>query len=47
MISNLAVSLENRGKNVNALMYWDARHGANLDPADFIDWIGNLTGYSM
>ncbi|MBN1458673.1 MAG: Tat pathway signal protein [Armatimonadetes bacterium] len=47
VISNLAVSLENGGKNVNALMYWDAGHGANLDPADFMDWIGNLTGYSI
>jgi hypothetical protein len=47
MIVNLALSLENRGKNVNALMYWDAGHGANLEPAAFIDWIEELTGYSM
>ncbi len=47
VISNLAVSLENRDKNVNALMYWDARHGANLEPAAFVDWVGELTGYGM
>jgi hypothetical protein len=27
--ANLAASLENRGKNVSALMYWDAGHGAD------------------
>ncbi len=47
VITNLAVSLENRGKNVDAKMYWGAKHGANLDPAAFIDWIGDLTGYSI
>jgi hypothetical protein len=43
---NLATSLENLGDNVNALMYWDAGHGANEDPADFIAWIGKTTGYT-
>jgi hypothetical protein len=47
VITNLAVSLKNRGKNVDALIYWDAKHGANLDPGALFDWIGNLTGYGI
>ena len=46
VIINLAVSLENRNKEVNALLYWDAGHGANEDPEELIAWIGNITGYS-
>ena len=45
VIVNLATSLENRNKDVNALLYWDAKHGADEDPEDFIAWIGNVTGF--
>ncbi len=44
--ANLAASLENRGKNVSALMYWDAGHGADLDAEDFIAWIAKTTGFA-
>jgi hypothetical protein len=46
VIVNLATSLENRNKDVNTWLYWDAGHGADEDPEDFIVWIGNVTGYS-
>lgn len=46
VIINLATSLENLNKNVNTWVYWDAMHGANEDPEDFIAWIGNITGYT-
>lgn len=46
VITNLATSLENQGKDVNALLYWDAGHGADEDPEDFIAWIGQITGYA-
>jgi len=42
---NLAASLENRGKDVNTLLYWDAGHGADEDAPDFIAWISKITGY--
>jgi hypothetical protein len=46
VIANLAASLENRNKVVNTFLYWDAGHGADQDPEDFIAWIGNVTGFS-
>jgi len=46
VVGNLAAGLENLGDDVNALMYWDAGHGANEDAADFMTWIGQVTGYS-
>jgi len=46
VITNLATSLENLGKDVNASLYWDAGHGANEDAEDFITWIGTVTGYT-
>jgi acetyl esterase/lipase len=46
IIVNLAASLENKGKDVNALLYWDAGHAADQDPEDFIAWIGKITGYA-
>jgi hypothetical protein len=46
VIANLATSLENHGKTVNARLYWDAGHGANEDPEDFIAWIGGIAGFS-
>ncbi len=45
VLGNLAASLENRGKDVNALLYWDAGHGADEDAEDFIAWIGRITGF--
>ena len=45
VIANLATSLENRNKDVNTWLYWDAKHGADEDPEDFIAWIGNITGF--
>jgi hypothetical protein len=46
VIINLTASLENRNKSVNTWLYWDAGHGANEDPEDFIAWIGNITGFA-
>lgn len=46
VITNLATSLENRNRDVNTWLYWDAGHGADEDPEDFISWIGNVTGFS-
>jgi hypothetical protein len=46
VVGNLAASLENRNKDVNALMYWDAGHGADQDPEDFIAWISKITGFN-
>ncbi|WP_234365068.1 subtype B tannase [Streptomyces sp. RTd22] len=46
VVGNLAAGLENLGDDVDALMYWDAGHGANEDAADFMTWIGRVTGYS-
>ncbi|MFI7384116.1 subtype B tannase [Streptomyces sp. NPDC049813] len=36
---NLAARLTALGDDVNAACYWDAGHGADEDPADFIRWI--------
>ncbi len=47
IIVNLATSLENNGKDVKALLYWDAGHGADEDAEDFIAWIGKITGYTQ
>jgi hypothetical protein len=46
VIANLATSLENQGNDVNTFLYWDAGHGADQDPENFITWIGNVTGFS-
>jgi hypothetical protein len=45
VIVNLATSLENRNREVNTLLYWDAGHGADQDAEDFISWVGKLTGF--
>ncbi len=45
IIVNLATSLENQGKNVNVHLYWDAGHGADEDPEDFVAWVGQITGF--
>jgi len=47
VIANLATSLENRNKNVNTFLYWDAGHGADQDAEEFVAWVVNLTGFSM
>jgi len=45
VVGNLAAGLENRNKDVNAWLYWDAGHGADQDAEDFIAWIGKITGF--
>jgi len=47
VIANLATSLENRNKDVNTWLYWDAGHGADEDPEDFIAWVGRITGNNL
>jgi len=47
VIANLAASLENRNRNVNTLLYWDAGHGADQDAEDFIAWVGKITGKAI
>ncbi len=42
-VINLAAALENLGKGVDARLYWEAGHGANLDATDFISWMGAIT----
>ena len=46
IVGDLAASLLNHGSDVDALMYWDAGHGVNQDPAAFIAWIAKETGYT-
>lgn len=46
IVGNLALSLDGLGDEVDAAMYWDAGHGANEDPAEFMTWIAEVTGYS-
>ena len=46
VVGNLAASLENRNKDVNAWLYWDAGHGADQDAEDFIAWVGTNTGFT-
>lgn len=46
VITNLATSLENKGKDVSTVLYWDAGHGADEDAEAFIAWIGEITGYN-
>ncbi|HLO60452.1 MAG TPA: subtype B tannase [Bacteroidales bacterium] len=43
---NLATSLENMGKVVNALLFWDGGHCADDDPEGLITWIGAVTGFT-
>ncbi|WP_306322762.1 MULTISPECIES: subtype B tannase [unclassified Streptomyces] len=43
--ANLAASAAGLGDEVDHRYYWDAGHGANTDPADFIAWIAEVTGY--
>ncbi|WP_062645463.1 subtype B tannase [Streptomyces maremycinicus] len=43
--ANLATRLTSLGDDVDAFYYWDAGHGADLDPAEFIGWIGKVSGH--
>ncbi|MEB8338414.1 subtype B tannase [Streptomyces endophyticus] len=43
--ANIAASAAGLGDEVDHLYYWDEGHGANTDPADFIAWIAEVTGY--
>ncbi|MGY0488848.1 subtype B tannase [Streptomyces sp. WG-D5] len=43
--ANLAASAAALGDDVDHLYYWDERHGANTDAADFIAWIATVTGH--
>jgi acetyl esterase/lipase len=47
IFGNLATSLENRGKTVNASLYWDGTHGVNQDPEAFVAWVRQITNYSI
>lgn len=47
VVGNLAAAAASLGDEVNTKMYWDAGHGANEDPDDFIAWISELTGYPV
>jgi acetyl esterase/lipase len=46
VVGDLAAALAGHGASVDSLMYWDAGHGANQDPAAFIAWIASTTGYT-
>ena len=45
IFGNLATILENKGKDVNASLYWDGIHGVNQDPEAFMAWISQITNY--
>jgi acetyl esterase/lipase len=47
IFGNLATILENRGKDVNASLYWDGVHGVNQDPEAFVAWVSQITGYPI
>lgn len=43
--SNLAARLKNLGDDVDTSYYWDAGHGADNDPGDFVQWIATVSGH--
>jgi hypothetical protein len=47
IFGNLATILENRGKDVNASLYWDGVHGVNQDPEAFVAWVSQITNYPI
>ncbi len=47
VLINLATSLENHGRDVNALLFWDGGHCADDDPAGMVTWISQITGYTV
>jgi hypothetical protein len=46
IFANLAASLENRNRDVDAWLFWDAGHCQDDDTEGFIAWIGKVTGYN-
>lgn len=42
---DLAVSLENMNRDVNARFFWDAGHCVDEDPEGFVKWMDEVTGY--
>jgi acetyl esterase/lipase len=46
ILGNLAASASAKGGDVDAVMYWDAGHGVNNDPAAFVAWVAKRTGYA-
>ncbi|MFC6191513.1 subtype B tannase [Dyadobacter subterraneus] len=46
VMANLAACLENNQKEVDSALYWDAGHGADQDPEEFITWMGKISGFS-
>lgn len=42
---NLTARLKNLGDDVDTSYYWDAGHGADNDPGDFVRWIATVSGY--
>jgi len=47
IVANLDASLENRNKDVDAWLFWDAGHCQDDDTEGFIAWIGDITGYTI
>ncbi|MGW1211166.1 subtype B tannase [Streptomyces sp. NPDC002499] len=43
--SNLAARLGELGDDVDLKYYWDAGHGADNDPGDFVTWIARVSGH--
>ncbi|WP_332875049.1 subtype B tannase [Streptomyces geranii] len=43
---NLHARLDQLGDDVDTSYYWDAGHGADQDPGEFVKWIGEVSGYS-
>jgi hypothetical protein len=46
IVANLAAGLENRNRDVDAWLFWDAGHCQDDDTEGFIAWIGKVTGYN-
>lgn len=44
---DIGTGLENMGRDVNTVIYWDAGHCQDLDPQGFIAWMGKITGYKI
>jgi hypothetical protein len=44
---DIGTGLENMGRDVNTVIYWDAGHCQDLDPQGFITWMGKITGYKI
>jgi hypothetical protein len=42
-ITNMAVGLENLGKQVDTWFFWDAAHCIDLDSQGFLKWVGECT----